>query len=233
MTAIDPTLTVSELTRSVPGAYRVFERHGIDFCCGGRRPLDQACMEAQVPLHDVLHALCAGSSGPKPGVIPHGVAPLIAHIIDAHHVFEAAELARLNPLAQKVLRVHGERHPELRTVGELLRALSDDLLPHMQKEEVVLFPAMRALESGEPPRVRFLKLEQPLSVMLAEHDHVGQLLRELERVTRHYTPPPNACGSYRALYEGLSELQADLHRHIYLENELLFPRARALESLRS
>lgn len=228
MTQIDPHLTVSELTRTVPGAFRVFERHGIDFCCGGKIPLAQACAEKQVPLDALLQALAAGSE-PHTSEPPEGVSALIAHIIEQHHVFESAELRRLAPLADKVIRVHGGRHPELAEVGRLMRELTGDLLPHMQKEEIVLFPAMRALESGEHGRACFATLAQPLSVMLAEHEQVGQLLRDLERVTDRYTPPANACGSYRALYEGLGELQADVHRHMYLENELLFPRATALE----
>jgi regulator of cell morphogenesis and NO signaling len=215
----------------VPGAFRVFERHGIDFCCGGKVPLTEACATAHVPLDALLQALAAGSE-PHTSEPPQGVMPLIAHIIEQHHVFESAELRRLAPLADKVIRVHGGRHPELAEVGRLLGALTADLLPHMQKEEIVLFPAMRALERGEQGSACFATLAQPLSVMLAEHEQVGQLLRELTRVTDRYTPPANACGSYRALYEGLGELQADLHRHIYLENELLFPRARALELAR-
>lgn len=231
MSSIDPNLTVSELTRSVPGAFRVFERHGIDFCCGGKRPLAEACADAHVPVSTLLDALSRASLYPAPLEPPKGVRALIAHIIDCHHVYEAAELARLTPLADKVIRVHGDRHPELREVGRLLEALTADLMSHMRKEEVILFPAMRALDGGGPTRTRFATLDQPLHVMLSEHDQVGQLLRDLERTTERYTPPAQACGSYRALYQGLAELQADLHRHIYLENELLFPRARALEAL--
>jgi regulator of cell morphogenesis and NO signaling len=231
MTQIDPNLTVSELTRTVPGAFRVFERHGIDFCCGGKIPLTQACADKHVPLDALVQALAA-SSEPHSVEAPEGVTALIAHIIEQHHVFESAELKRLAPLADKVIRVHGGRHPELAEVGRLMRELTADLLPHMQKEELVLFPAMRALETGERGRACFATIAQPLSVMLAEHEQVGQLLRDLERVSDRYTPPDNACGSYRALYEGLAELQADVHRHIYLENELLFPRASALEVAR-
>ena len=233
MVSIDPNQTVTELARSVPGAFRVFERHGIDVGCGGKRPLAEACAIAHTPLDSVLQALSDASTGPQPNEPPTGLAKLIAHIIDTHHVFEAAELARLKPIAEKVLRVHGERHPELAEVNRLLSALSADLLSHMQKEEVVVFPAMRALENGEAPRVRSVTLDQPLGEMLTEDARVRELLRELERVTDRYTPPTHACGSYRALYQRLAELQADLQRHIYLENELLFPRARALEAVRS
>ena len=228
MLDIDRNLTVSELARSLPGAFRVFERHRIDYCCGGRRPLTEACQVAHVSVDALVLELATESLGAATPEPPAGVGALIDHILETHHTFEAAELTRLAPLAEKVVRVHGSARPELPRVGQLLRELAQDLIPHMCKEERVLFPAMRALEAGEPMNSCFGSIDNPLRVMLAEHDRVAELLRELERVSMRYTPPANACGTYQALYQGLAELQADVHRHMYLENELLFPRARAL-----
>lgn len=232
MTSIDTTQTVAELARTHPGAARVFERLGIDYCCRGKQPLDLACREAHVPLEDATHLLSVAGLGRGAPHIPQDAHGLIELILDRHHVFTRDELARLVPLSAKVLRVHGARVPALVDVDRLVQALAEDLLPHMEKEERVLFPYIQQLEAGIADRPPFGTVQAPLRVMHAEHEQVGALLEALSDATNQYTPPSDACGSFCALYEGLRELQADVHEHVYLENHVLFPLAEQLERAR-
>jgi regulator of cell morphogenesis and NO signaling len=168
-----------------------------------------------------------GSSAPAPDSCHPAL--LAAHIVSRHHVYTRGELARLLPLAEKVLRAHGARRPELARVRELLTELEHDLLPHMVKEEQVLFPYISRLAAGDHARPPFGSIDNPLRVMRTEHERVGDLLRELALISDGYRPPAEACASYGALYAGLKELQEDLHQHIHLENNVLFPAARELE----
>lgn len=159
---------------------------------------------------------------------------LVDHLLDTHHVFTKAAIARLPPLADQVLAAHGARHTELEQVARLVDDLVADLRPHLLKEEMVLFPYIRSLaedaRAGQPaPRAPFGTLDSPIACMLAEHDRVAEILDELRLRTGGYGPPPDACGSFRALYAELAELEADLRQHIHLENDVLFPGARALE----
>lgn len=229
MTTIDATRTVAEITQSVPGAARTFERLGIDYCCKGKEALARACELAHLPLETVTQALEQGMYGRAREDIPKEPRQLIRHIIERHHEFTRQELTRLGTLVEKVWRVHGDRHPELKEVHRLFFALVDDLEPHMLKEERVLFPYIERLADGDRSPPPFGTVENPIRMMNVEHESVGALLTELERVTDHYTAPANACGSYRALYAGLQELQADIHEHVHLENHVLFPRALLME----
>ncbi len=229
MTSIDPALSVAELAHSVKGAARVFEQFGIDYCCRGREPLRSAANALRLPLDDVLAALRASADqGPAPQQFDDAPS-LIAHIVQHHHKPTREALQRLSVLGEKVLRVHGDKHPELGRVLELIGLISADLMPHMFKEERVLFPYIAGLAHGKRLPTPFGKIEDPVLVMEVEHEQLAVLLRELEQVTSGYVPPSGACGSYGALYAGLKELQADLHQHVHLENHLLFPMGVALE----
>ncbi len=226
---IDPTLSVAELARGVRGAARVFEQLGIDYCCRGRQPLRTVVAELSLGLDDVLAALRAEAhEGAAPPEF-RDAAALISHIVQRHHKYTRDALARLQPLAAKVLRVHGDSHPELERVAELLALLSADLLPHMLREERVLFPYIASLAHGKSEPPPFGSAANPIRVMHTEHEHVGALLEALAVATNHYCPPPGACGSFGALYAGAKELQADIHQHVHLENHLLFPMALELE----
>ena len=162
---------------------------------------------------------------------------LIKHIVSTHHAFTENELIRLDSLTKKVIAAHGENHPELRTVGELVDRLAADLTPHMFKEERVLFPYISALakanvENLAPPFAPFGTVNNPVRMMMMEHDAAGEILRDLRGVTSNYTTPSDGCMSYRTLYEALEALEKDLHQHIHLENNILFPRAVELEANR-
>jgi regulator of cell morphogenesis and NO signaling len=160
---------------------------------------------------------------------------LITHILDKHHVFTRTEMARLEALTAKVIGAHGENHPELIHLGELFKLLCADLRPHMFKEEQVLFPYIlsmtEAKENNEAgPFAPFGTVNNPIRMMMREHDNVGEILRELRALTSDYEVPADACISYRTLYQALDDLEKDLHQHIHLENNILFPRALELET---
>jgi regulator of cell morphogenesis and NO signaling len=230
VTTIEPSQTVADITMRVPGAARTFERLGIDYCCRGKLPLQEACAQLQVPVDEVLRQLSAAASGREAPDIPkEDATALIQLILERHHAFERAELTRLMPLALKVERVHGMHHPELATVRGLVQALEDDLLPHMVKEERVLFPYVESLAQGawQPPA--FGSVANPIRMMNVEHEQVGAILAALRAVTNEYRPPSDACGSYNALYAGIGELSADIHEHVHRENFVLFPLAERLE----
>ena len=231
--SIDIHQPIGDLTCAFPALSRVFERLGIDYCCQGRRSLSEACERRGLDLSAVVEQLERAQSGPAPGAAPSlELVPLVDYIERTHHTFTRAELMRLTPLAEKVRRVHGAARKELVSVERVLAALKQDLELHMFKEEQVLFPYIRRLGLGLVQNAPFADLSFPLRVMHEEHDRVGDLLEELSALTEGYQPPPNACASYRALFEGLAALQSDLHQHVHLENNVLFTAAERLEAER-
>jgi regulator of cell morphogenesis and NO signaling len=226
---------IGDLVLEWPGAMRVLEGLNVDYCCGGHRSLAEACGLAGLDPDEVLGRLEAvqadrpGPADPKAWQ-EAALTDLMAHLEATHHVFTREELARVAPLMARVLQVHGDRHPELARTSACFLAMAADLEPHLLKEEEILFPFIRGLEAGEGSGACFGSVASPVQVMQAEHEAVGDLLRELRILTRDYTAPEDACGSYRSLLMGLKSLEEDLHRHIYLESHLLFPRAVALEA---
>lgn len=230
------TERVGELAREIPHACRVFERHKIDYCCGGKRTLTEACERVGAPLDAVVAALSepARDAGRERVWTSEPIDALVAHIVGTHHAYLAEELPRISALADKVAKVHGGEHPYLLRVREVFEAIRADLEPHMMKEERVLFPYLLRLGSSarggaRPTAPPFGSAANPIRCMDEEHESVGDALEELRARTSGYAPPPHACGSWRALYAALSELELDLHQHIHLESNVLFPRALVLE----
>lgn len=230
--------TVAEIAVQHPTTVRVFERFGIDYCCGGRKPLQQVCNELQLSLDQVMEKLQQAEGELAGQNIPDwqsaSLARLMQHIVRKHHAFVRQELPRLDVMSEKVQTRHGEAHPELAHVRSRVEELSQDLLSHMIKEEQVLFPYIARLEHeaalGNPVGAcAFGSVANPIRVMTAEHDSAGTLVAEIRRLTSGYTPPENACPSYRALFFALQEFERDLHEHVHLENNILFPRALRLE----
>src|SRR5690606_37683449 len=140
------------------------------------------------------------------------------------------QLPRLMAMAKKVAAVHGDRHEGLHELSRLVDELAYDMLSHMQKEEHVLFPMIRAIERGERPSVGPGRLEMPVSAMVHEHDDTGRVLARMRELTADFTPPEGACNTYRALFDGLARLDRDMHVHVHKENNILFPRALAVEA---
>lgn len=230
---IAPDTFVARLATRHPATIRVFQRHGIDFCCQGGRPLSEACAEKGLAFELLREELAAAVAGPPGEARDWGEAPLgelIGHIVARYHERLREELPRLGAMADRVLTVHGDKHPEtLPALVRVFRGLRAELELHMTKEERVLFPAVRRLEAGGEP-ARGPWLAAPIATMEHEHDDAAQALAELRRLTGGYRPPAGACTTFRGLYHGLAELEADLHRHIHLENNVLFPRAARLEA---
>ncbi len=231
----DTQTPIGDIALKTPDSMRIFESLGLDYCCGGHLSLGTACQRADLDPQRVLAELATLAQGPQatedPGTLAAGsLTALIAHIEAKHHTFTRQELDRLVPLSAKVLRAHGERHPELKDIAQLLQALETDLRAHLVKEEQVLFPYIRGLEgNGEPCEACFGTVLGPIGVMQQEHEDAGEVLARLKQLTHGYEAPVDGCASYRSLYHGLRALEEDLHRHIFLENHLLFPRAVALE----
>lgn len=227
-----PTIdqTLSEVMAADPSSARVLEAFGLDYCCGGTRPLVEACEESGVDPAVVLAALAEHEPQPAPAWATFTPDLLVDHLEATHHAYLHDELPRLHALAEKVAGVHGERHRELRDVLDTYAELRADLEPHLAKEERILFPMIRELAtSPEPPRFHCGSLRNPISVMLAEHDLAGELLARLRSLTNGYEAPDDGCASYRALYEGLAQLEADTHLHVHKENNVLFPAVLGLE----
>lgn len=222
---IDPARSVGDIVQSIPGAARTFEQLGIDYCCRGKQSLREAAAQAAMPLDDVVERLLLEDELLPP--IPREPTQLCAYIVQHHHTFAREALQRLAPLADKVLRTHGVAHPELTRVRQLLDELAGELEPHMLQEEQVVFPSIAALAAGDAA-AESGRMEHPLRALQIEHDQVGALLRELDECTFGYCPPAGACATYAVFYAGLEDLQADLHEHIHLENNVLFPAALAL-----
>jgi regulator of cell morphogenesis and NO signaling len=233
--------TVRELALEVPQATRVFERLGIDYCCGGERLLEEACALAHVEPAEVERRLAEAREHPGEPHPENGAvwlrAPLfglIAHIIQKHHYFVRRELRRIEPLLVRVLATHGPSHPELGEVQRIFRALSDELIQHLMREEQVLFPYVTHLEEAEnrrepvaPPR--FGTVENPIRMMRHEHETAISALLKIRTATAGYRLPAGACAGYETLFLALQDFEHDLHQHIHLENNILFPRALELE----
>lgn len=230
MTEIAINQSIAEIVKTHPATRRVLESFGLDYCCGGRRPLGSACEEADIDPHVVLEELLATEKGPESDWASRDLVELVDQIEATHHAYLHTELSRLEALAEKVALKHAVRHPELEEVRSTFVELSDDFSPHLAKEERVLFPMIRELAtSSTEPTFHCGSLQNPISVMMLEHDGVGELLEKLRALTSGYQTPANGCASYRALYDGLAELEADTHLHVHKENNLLFPAVIALE----
>jgi regulator of cell morphogenesis and NO signaling len=241
MVTITSTTKVRDVALELPQSTRLFEKFKIDYCCGGDQPLAAACASAGVDLQNVLALIQQIKQAPHAGngtldLQKATVSELIGYILDKHHVFTKEEMARLEPLADKVVGAHGENHSELLALRDLMRQLFEDLRPHMFKEEQILFPFIIALDSAREqnraaPFAPFGTVNNPIRMMLMEHDTAGELLREMRKLSSDYRVPADACVSFKTFYEALEGFEQDLHQHIHLENNLLFPKAIELEEM--
>ena len=231
--------TVREVALELPQATRIFERLKIDYCCGGDKPLTEACASAGVEVDDVMRMLDeAGQARIREiGAVDFrqaSLTELIAYILDKHHVYTKEEMVRLESLIEKVIGAHGANHPELHGMGELFRQLCADLTPHMFKEEQILFPYIvemekAAIQHSPAPFAPFGTVNNPIRMMMMEHETVGEILRELRALSSDYAVPADGCISYQTLCQALAAFEKDLHHHIHLENNILFPRAIEME----
>jgi regulator of cell morphogenesis and NO signaling len=230
--ALTPTTTLAEVASAYPSLIRELERLGLDYCCGGKRSLEEACRERSLDAEAVVAELArlpiaAESPADWVGLAP---AELVDHLEATHHRYLKQELPRLSELATKVSRVHGDKHPELVKTAAVLAEIRADLEPHLLREEEVLFPMIRRLAtSTDPPTLPCGSITNPIAVMEEEHTAVGALLEQLRALTGGYQAPADTCASTRALMAGLAELESDTHLHVHKENNHLFPAVIQLE----
>jgi regulator of cell morphogenesis and NO signaling len=215
--------TVAEIAAGSLEAVRVFERLGIDYCCGGKRPLEDVCREKGYEPAQVQEQLDAAMNAPAETERDWNTAPLaelIGHIVSRHHEYLKRELGPLEARVEKVHGVYNQRYgPTLLGLPEVFAGLRSELELHLQKEERILFPAI----TGEC--IHGCGVAAPISVMEAEHESAGAALARIREITGNYSIPEYACVTYRSMIAGLKELEQDLHMHIHLENNILFPRA--------
>lgn len=237
--SVSTARTVRELAVEIPEATRIFEKIGIDYCCGGNKSLEEACTTANISVDEILDSLelaeqTARAKQKDRNWQAEPLAELVAHINSTHHKYTREEIARLGPLFDKVVSVHGKNHPELQNVRAAFRGMAQELTTHMMKEEAVLFPYIVRMEEAviqkepvlPPP---FGSVQNPVAMMMHEHDSAGDALRTMRQASAGYTPPGDACISYQTLYKALGDFEKDLHQHIHLENNILFPRAIEME----
>lgn len=232
MTILHPQTSVGDLVKDRPGRSRVFEELKIDYCCGGKLPLAEACATRGLDPQSVIRQLqeSDAQSGAADATLVDADAmsltELADHIQQKHHAYLWAELPRLDALTQKVFEVHGAADPRLGEVRRAFMDLHQELSSHLMKEEQILFPMIRQLETVTGvPAFHCGSVANPIRQMEHEHDIAGAALATMEQATGGYQPPDWACNTYRAMLDGLTQLQRDLHQHIHKENNVLFPKA--------
>ncbi len=218
---MNTTNTIADLVISVPNAIPVLERLGIDYCCHGGQSIQQACSSASITTEELLTMIAESpAAAPERAFSDEPIPEIIDFILDRHHAYTRAALETLEPLAAKVASVHGANHAELVELKDLVNTLSADLIPHMMKEEQILFPFLKC-----ETEACFSRVASPIRVMMLEHEAVGELLAAIRTLTSDFELPPEACRSYTAYFQLLQELEQHLHRHIHVENNVLFPKA--------
>lgn len=236
---IHPDMTVGEMVAHHYRTAEVFKRHGIDFCCGGKKSLGKACADKNIGWETLATELDQVLQAPEmPSQNPEVWEPdfLAEYIVQTHHRYLRENLPLLREFTAKISAVHGERHPELKLVEKQVELLSTDLMEHMLKEENVLFPYIKAMcaaqrEHRQSPAVPFGTVQNPIRMMEHEHEYAGALLENIADLTAEFTPPEDACTTYRVAFAKLRELDEDLHWHVHLENNVLFPKAVLLEEM--
>lgn len=226
--------TVGKLVTEKPSRSRFFEKIGIDYCCGGKKTLAEACSAKGLDANTILAVLDSADSD-APTSVPlvdaagMSMTQLCDHIEATHHTYLRAELPRLAFLTTKVASRHGERDARLNEVAQVFAALHAEMESHMMKEEQILFPLIRALDSNDTAPSHCGSINNPIRVMEHEHDSAGGAVARMRILTDGFTPPMEACNTYRALLDALAHLEQDLHQHVHKENNILFPRAAARE----
>ena len=227
------TKSLAQIVNSNHRAATVFEKYHLDFCCKGKRTLQQACIESELAVDEILSELdkTDQQNGDKV-TINFGnlsLAQLAEYIVSSHHEYVKKEMPAIDLYLQKVAAKHGERHPEMIKVLQVFTAVKEEMEQHMKKEEAVLFPRIKELENqleaGNQLQTNIAYLKSPINMMEEEHDHAGAALAEIRQLTSNYHLPADACTTYRLSFAALEAFELDLHQHVHLENNILFPKA--------
>jgi len=235
--SISPNSSVGEIVKLNFKTAPLFLSHNIDYCCGGKKAISEACLEVGINpdlLITQLESLISETDPDSEYINKLSLTDLADYIIKRHHSYVTESIPFLNTNLEKLCRVHGENHPELFRIKELFNGSAEALTAHMQKEENVLFPHIRGLETAKKtnapvPVSHFGSVSNPIGMMLAEHQNEGERFVEIARLSNNYTLPEGGCTTYDVTLKQLRDFDNDLHRHIHLENNILFPKAIALE----
>lgn len=227
--------TVAEVVAENIKTAHIFKKYGIDFCCGGGITIDKACEKKDIDYSQIKEELLKVDDAPKAyNYNAWKLDFLIDHIINIHHTYVEESIPLILQYSNRVAQVHGHHYTEVVEINKLFTDVANELASHLKKEEIILFPYVKkllAIKNGEgqistPP---FGSVNNPIAMMESEHETAGDIFKEIARLTNNYTPPENACNTFRALYAKLDEFEQDLHQHIHLENNILHPKAKLLE----
>lgn len=237
MSTVEETKTVGKMVAEDYRKAEVFKRHGIDFCCGGNISLDQACTEKKADINAVqaeLDEVDSRQAPPEEDFQSWDLDVLVDHIVGVHHVYIKKSNPTIREFVNRVKMVHGMNKPNVTEISDRFDGLAAELETHMHKEESILFPYIKELvaakKAGTKISAPFGTVQNPINMMLAEHDSAGNELEAIQQLTEDYVPPKGACATHKVSYGQLKEYADDLMRHIHLENNILFPKAIALEN---
>lgn len=225
MVEFDKNAKVGEIVAARPSLSRVMDRHNISYCCGGGKSLEEACAAKGVSVDTVLAEITkAMAAPPEKNLTNLTLGELVEHVVNQHHCFLRETLPVVSRQLDRVVTVHGGRHPELAKAQVVFQDFARDMTQHMEKEEQVLFPLINSLGTAQEHPMTS-NLEQIIAAMEAEHDHSGRDLTTMRKLLHDYTPPEGACGTYRAVLRGLADIEADTQLHVLAENSVMFPKA--------
>lgn len=227
------SLSLAQIVNNNHQAASVFEKYHLDFCCKGKRSLEQACIEQELSLEEVTGDLENIFTRGNSSIINFekmSLAQLADYIVQTHHAYVKNEMPQLQVYLHKVSSKHGDRHPELNKIFQTFNAVKEEMEGHMKKEELILFPRIKELQKlieneNANLQLNITYLQSPITVMEQEHDHAGTLLNDIRILSNDYTPPQDACTTYRLSFAALKAFELDLHQHVHLENNILFPKA--------
>lgn len=228
--------TVGQIVTDDYRAAQIFRNYGLDFCCGGNLTIEEACEKKDVDpskVHTALQGL-TDENGKEDNYDQWSLDFLVDYIVNNHHQFSRKKLPEIGAYAKKVAKVHGERHPELMEIYYEFTKLHSEMINHLDKEEELLFPYIKEMVEAEknneaPEQPDYISAANPVSMMEDEHDNAGAAIAKIRELSNDFTPPEDACTTYRILFENLEGFEKDLHKHVHLENNILFPKALELE----
>ena len=234
MNTIDNKTVAEVVSENIKTAH-VFKKYGIDFCWGGGITIDKGCEKKNLDYSQLKEELLKVDDAPKAyNYNSWKLDFLIDHILNVHHTYVEESIPLILQYSNRVAEVHGHHYTEVLKINSLFNAVADELASHMNKEENILFPYIKSLlqlelseEPLSPPP--FGSINNPIAMMESEHESAGDIFKEIAKLTNNYTPPEDACNTFRALYAKLDEFEQDLHQHIHLENNILHPKAKLLE----
>ncbi len=231
--------TLASIALSNHAFIPVLEKYGLDFCCRGKKTLSEACSEKNISPGLVMQELSESVDTVKRSMpfTEMNAAELIAYITIHHHFYVKNSIATIFSHIEKITNKHGDRYPYMKEVSRLFVDVMEDLIPHMEKEETILFPRIKRLaeieRSGEQSESDTMLINIPIQVMESEHDHAGQLLYKIRELTNNYTASEDACTTHKVCLDELKYFEEDLHQHVHLENNILFPMAKMMAGVLS